>query len=180
MLSITNSCSVIQLCLTLCDPMDCSTPWFHVLHYLPEFAQTHVHWVDDVIQPSHTLSRLLLLPSVSPSIRVFTIPMADSYWDLTETAKFCKAIILQLKKKKTTIWSEWGATSHQSEWPSLKSINNKCWRGCGERGNPTFPPPVSGNVSWCSHSGKQYGGSSELPCDPAVPLMSTYPDKTII
>ena len=36
--------------------MDCSTPGFPVLHYLPEFAQTHVHWVDDAIQPSHLLS----------------------------------------------------------------------------------------------------------------------------
>ena len=34
----------------------CSTPCFPVLHYLPKFAQTHVHWVDDVIQPSHPLS----------------------------------------------------------------------------------------------------------------------------
>ena len=39
-------------CLTLHDPMDCGTPGFPVLHYLPEFAQTHVHWVDDAIQPS--------------------------------------------------------------------------------------------------------------------------------
>ena len=34
---------VAQSCLTLCDPMDCSIPGFSVLHYLPEFAQTHVH-----------------------------------------------------------------------------------------------------------------------------------------
>ena len=43
-------CSVAQSCLTLCDPMDCSPPGFLVLHYLPEFAQTRVHWVDDAIQ----------------------------------------------------------------------------------------------------------------------------------
>ena len=48
--------SVTQSCPTLCDPMDCSTPGFPVLHYLPEFAQTHVHWVSDAIQPSHPLS----------------------------------------------------------------------------------------------------------------------------
>ena len=52
-------CSVTKLCLTLCNLMDCSMPGFPVLHYFPEFAQTHVHWVDDVIQPSHPL----LLPS---------------------------------------------------------------------------------------------------------------------
>ena len=36
-------CAVVQSCLTLCDPMDCSTPGFPVLHHLPELAQTHVH-----------------------------------------------------------------------------------------------------------------------------------------
>ena len=49
-------CSVGQSCPTLCDPMDCSTPGFLVHHQLPEFTQTHVHWVGDVIQPSHPLS----------------------------------------------------------------------------------------------------------------------------
>ena len=49
-------CSVTQLCPTLCDPMDCSTPGFPVGHHLPELAQTHVHWVGDAIQPSHPLS----------------------------------------------------------------------------------------------------------------------------
>ena len=49
-------CSVAQLCPTLCDPMDLSTPGFPVLHHLPEFAQTHVHWISDAIQPSYPLS----------------------------------------------------------------------------------------------------------------------------
>ena len=48
--------SVAQSCLTLCDPMDCSTPGFPVHHQLPELAQTHVHQVGDAIQPSHPLS----------------------------------------------------------------------------------------------------------------------------
>ena len=46
---------VIQSCPTHCDLVNCSTPGFPVLHHLPELAQTHVHWVDDVIQPSHPL-----------------------------------------------------------------------------------------------------------------------------
>ena len=41
-----------------CNPMDCSTPGFSVLHYLPEFAQIYVHWISDAIQPSHSLSSL--------------------------------------------------------------------------------------------------------------------------
>ena len=49
-------CSVTQLCLTLYDPVNCSTPGFPVHHQLPEFTQTHVHWVGDAIQPSHPLS----------------------------------------------------------------------------------------------------------------------------
>ena len=47
---------LLLLCLTLCDPMNCSTSDLLVLHYLPGFAQTHVHWVSDAIQPSHPLS----------------------------------------------------------------------------------------------------------------------------
>ena len=48
--------SVTQSCPTICDPMDCSTPGFHVHHQLPKFAQTHVNRVSDAIQPSHPLS----------------------------------------------------------------------------------------------------------------------------
>ena len=58
-------CSVTQLCPTLCDPMDCSTPGLPVLHHLPEFAQTHVHSVSDAIQPSH--------PLLSPSPSAFSL-----------------------------------------------------------------------------------------------------------
>ena len=48
--------SVTQSCLTLCDPMNCSTPGLPVHHQLPEFTQTHAHRVGDAIQPSHPLS----------------------------------------------------------------------------------------------------------------------------
>ena len=47
--------SVAQSCPALCDPMDCRTPGFPVHHQLLEFAQIHVHWVGDAIQPSHPL-----------------------------------------------------------------------------------------------------------------------------
>ena len=48
--------SVTQSCLTLCDPMNRSTPGLPVHHHLPEFIQTHIHRVGDAIQPSHPLS----------------------------------------------------------------------------------------------------------------------------
>ena len=57
--------SVSQLCPTLCNPMDCSTPGFPIHHQLPELAQTHVHRVRDAIQPSHPLS--------SPSVPAFNL-----------------------------------------------------------------------------------------------------------
>ena len=53
--------SVTQSCPTLCDPMNRSTPGLPVHHQLPEFTQTHVHWVSDAIQPSHLCRPLLYL-----------------------------------------------------------------------------------------------------------------------
>ena len=74
--------SIAQACPILCNPMDCSTPGFPVHHQLPELAQTRVCWVSDAIQPSHPL---LLLPSIFPSIRVFSSESAlrirgPKYW----------------------------------------------------------------------------------------------------
>ena len=59
--------SVTQLCLTLCDPMDCSTPGFPVHHQLPELAQTHVHWVSDAIQPPHPVIPFSSCPQSFPA-----------------------------------------------------------------------------------------------------------------
>ena len=78
-------CSVAKLCLTLCNSMNCSMPGFPVLYYLPEFAQTHVHWVIDAIQPSHPCHPLLLLSLIFPSISVFSNESAlcikwPKYW----------------------------------------------------------------------------------------------------
>ena len=65
-------CLVTQSCLTRCNPMDCNTPGFSVLHHLLEFVQTHVHWVGDAIQPSHPLLPLTPPASIFPSIMVFS------------------------------------------------------------------------------------------------------------
>ena len=63
--------SVVWSCPTLCDPMDCSTPGLPVHYQLLEFAQPHVHWVDDAIQPSHPLSSPSPFAFNLPSIRLF-------------------------------------------------------------------------------------------------------------
>ena len=78
-------CSVAKSCPTLCDPVDCSTPGFPVHHHLLEFTQTHVHPVGDAIQPPHPLSAPSPLPSIFPSIRVFSDELAlpnnsSKYW----------------------------------------------------------------------------------------------------
>ena len=73
-------CSGTRLCPTLCDPMNRSMPGLSVHHQLPEPTQTHVHWVCDAIQPSHPLSPLLLLPSIFPSIGVFSNESALRVW----------------------------------------------------------------------------------------------------
>ena len=88
-LQIGCCCSVVQSCLTLCKPMDCSTPGFPVLHCLLELAQTHVHWVGDAI---HLIlcCPLLLLPSIFPSIRVSSNKSAlhirwPKYWSFSRS-----------------------------------------------------------------------------------------------
>ena len=72
-------CLVTKLCPTLCDPHGLQQARLPVLH-LPEFAQTHVHFVSDAIQPSHPLPPLLRLPSIFLSVRVFPSDSALCIW----------------------------------------------------------------------------------------------------
>ena len=64
--------SVAQSCPTLCNPMGCSMPDFPVHHQLLELTQTHVHWVDDAIQPSH--------PLPSPSLLAFNLSQRQDFF----------------------------------------------------------------------------------------------------
>ena len=102
--------SSVQSCLTLCDPMNRSTPGLPVHHQLPESTQTHVHRVDDTIQPSHPLSSpsppLLLLSSIFPSIRVFP----------SESA---------LRIRWPKYWSFSFDISPSNEYPGLSSLQSK-------------------------------------------------------
>ena len=95
--------SVTQLCLTLCDPMSCSTPGLLVHHQLPELAQTHVHWVSDAIQPSHPLS--------SPSPPVF---------NLSQHQGFSIESVLHIRWPK--YWSFSFSTSPSNEYSGLISF----------------------------------------------------------
>ena len=76
--------SVVQLCPTLCDPMDCSMPGLPVHHQIPELAQAHVHWVGDAIQPSHPLS--------SPSPPAFNLSQYQGlYWWVSSLHQVAKS-----------------------------------------------------------------------------------------
>ena len=83
-------CSVTQSCLTLCDPMDCSTPGLLVHHQLPGLAQTHVHWVGDAIQPSHPLS--------SPSPPAFNLSQHQGLFQwVSSSHQVAKVLELELQ-----------------------------------------------------------------------------------
>ena len=83
-------CLVTKLCPAVCNPMDCSTPVFSVVQHLPEPAQTHVHWVDDVIQPSHPLS--------SPSPPAFTLSQHQDLFQWVDSShQTAKVLELQLQ-----------------------------------------------------------------------------------
>ena len=71
-LKVNKSCSVTKLCLTFCDPIDCSMPGLSVPHHLPEFAQ--IMSIELVVPPNHLIlcHPLPLLPSIFPIIRVFS------------------------------------------------------------------------------------------------------------
>ena len=78
-------CSVTQSCPNLCDPMDCSTPGLPVPYHRPEFAQVHVHFISDAVQPSHPLMPSFPLPSIFSSISDFSNESAilirwQRYW----------------------------------------------------------------------------------------------------
>ena len=82
-------CSVTQSCPTLCNPMYFSMPDFPVLHNLPELAQTHVHWVGNAIQPSHSLS--------SPSPPAFSLSHHDCLFWVGSLHQVARVMEVQLQ-----------------------------------------------------------------------------------
>ena len=91
--------SVSQSCPALCDPMNCSTPGLPVHHHLPEFTQTHVHWVGDAIQPSHPLS--------SPSPPAFNLSQHQGVFKwVSSLHQVAKVLEFQLQHQSSNEYSE--------------------------------------------------------------------------
>ena len=80
--NIEHCCSVAKSCLTLWDPMYCSPPGLLVLHYLSKFAQVHVHWVSDAIQPSHPLMRYIIHTTVLILFTILYITPSTLAWKI--------------------------------------------------------------------------------------------------
>ena len=124
-------CSVTQLCLTLCNPMDSSMPGLSLLHCLPEFAQIHVHWVSDAIQPSYLL--------LAPSPFAFNLSQHQDLFQLVGSLhQVAKVLELQLQHQSFQwifrvdffldwwVWSSCSPRESQesSLIPQYKSINS--------------------------------------------------------
>ena len=108
--------SVAQSCPTLCDPMDCSTPGLPVHHQLPEFTQTHVHWVSDAIQPSH--------PLLSPSPPAFNLSQHQGLFQwVSSSHQVAKVLELQLTTEASVLPNEYsGLISFRIDWLDLLAV----------------------------------------------------------
>ena len=113
--------SVTQSCLTLCDPMDCSTPGFPVHHQLLKLAQTHVFWVSDAIQPSH--------PLPSPSTPAFNLFLHQGLFQwVSSSHQVAKVLELQFQYQsfqwilRTDFLEDWLVGSPCSPRDFLKSF----------------------------------------------------------
>ena len=105
-------CSVPKLCSTR-DPMDCSTRDFPVLHYLQEFANTHVHWVSDVIQPFH--------PLLPPSPSALNLSQHQGFFQWVGSShQVAKVLELQLQQQSSSEYS--GLISFKVDWFDLLAV----------------------------------------------------------
>ena len=109
-MNIVVHCSVTNSCRTLWDPVDCSTSGFPVPHYLLEFAQVHVHWLGDTIQPSY--------PLLPPSPSAFNL---SQHWGLFQLVGSLHQVakVLELQHQSPNEYS--GLISLRIDWFDLAS-----------------------------------------------------------
>ena len=126
--------SVTQSCLTLRDPMDCSTPGFPVHHQLLELAQTHVHWVGDAIRLSHPLS--------SPSPPAFNLSQHQGLLQWVR-ASYQVAKVLELQLQHQSFQWIFG-TDFLYNW--------LVWSPCSPRTLKSLPQhhSLKASILWCS------------------------------
>ena len=105
---ISSVSSIAQSCLTLCNPMNCSTPLLPVHHQLLEFRHTHVHWVGDAMQPSHPLLSPSP-PAPNPSsIRVFSNESAlHMRWTSIGVSASTSVLPMNTQDLSPLGWTDW-------------------------------------------------------------------------
>ena len=138
-----NCCSITKSCPAFCHPMNCSKPDFPVLHYLPEFAQTHVHWVSDSHIHLILCHPLLLLLSIFASIRVFS-----------------SELTLHIRWPK--YWSFSFSISPSSDYSGLISLRIDCLISLLSKGLSRVFPSTSlkASILWCLPGGSEVKASA--------------------
>ena len=111
-------CSVTKSYPALCNPMDCSTPGFPVLHCLPKFAQTRVRWFGDAIQPSHPLSPLSL-PALSLSQHQDLSQWVSSSHQVAKLLIMWSGIKFNFTYEKSRLLLQWSPFPFSPARPSL-------------------------------------------------------------
>ena len=104
---------VAQSCLTLCDPMNCSTPGFPVHHQLLELTQTHVHWISGTIQPFHPLS--------SPSPPALNLSQHQGLFQWVSSSHQV-ATVLELQLQHQSFQWTFGLISFRINWFDLLAV----------------------------------------------------------
>ena len=137
-------------CPILCNPMDCSTPGFPVLHWLPGFAQTHVHWISDAIQPFHVLSLLLL-------VRTYRL------WKVkVKVAQSCPTLcnpmdwILHARLLECVAFPFCRGPSQPKDWTQVSHIAGGCFTSWAIR--------EAQSAKWCPLKSTHYTCFEHLPC----------------
>ena len=138
------------MCPTLCKPINCNMPEFPVLHYLLEFAQTHVHWVSDAIQPS--LSVTLFSSCPQSSVATGSFPVSQLFTSGGQSIGASASVLLMniqgwfsLELTGLISWLSKGS-QESSAAPEFESINSlACSLLCG-------PILTSIHDYWESHS----------------------------
>ena len=129
------SCSVV---LTLWDPMDCSTLGFPVLHYLLEFAQTRVHWVDNAIEPSNPLS-IPSPPALNPSQHQGLFQWVSSSHQVVRVGASASASVLPMNIQDWFPLGMTGLISLQFKGPSKVFSSTTVWKHQFFSAQPSWP-----------------------------------------
>ena len=160
--SILCCCLVAQSCPTLCDPMECSTPGFPVLHRLTELAQTHVHWAGDAIQTSHPLS----FPSPPAAAAAKSLQSCPTLCDPTDGSPPGSPVpgILQARTL------EWVAISFSNAWKwkvKVKSLSRIRFLPAPWTAAHQAPPSMG-------FSRQEYWSEVPLPSPPSPPSFNFF------